>query len=217
MTVPVASLWPPLGLVDLEAAQVKWRRDHRRDLVLRALPVVFSYAVLGFNSFIFYGPSIHAVALTLLAVVVPVVVVGVLEWRGRVRDRREGGPAGPGPSSTGHRRTTTPGPDVWSAILGAVQAEGYGIPHHLDPHTVELSHWTRWGARSRLTVRAVPDGVEGGLVSVWARVDGWEGGKARRIANVVLRAIPAAHEVVREPHPFFAVLIDPDGESLKGS
>ena len=62
----------------------------------------------------------------------------------------------------------------------------------IDPYTVELSKWSSWRPRIFLTVRAVPHGDSGGVVTVWARADGWERAKARRIANAVLTAIPGA-------------------------
>ncbi|KGN36834.1 hypothetical protein [Knoellia subterranea] len=88
---------------------------------------------------------------------------------------------------------------MWSAVLAAAQAQGYGIIRVLDTHTLELSASPRWNARVYLTIRAGPDGVDAGVVTVWARVEGWNPARARRIANAVLRAIPGVHNPGDEP------------------
>ena len=192
MTLPAAPSHPVPGLVDLAAAREQWVRKRRRGNLLAAVPWVGLVALNVGNAFTVFGGGTKGAVAAVLNIAFYVAFWSMLMWWERVKDRREEGPASTGTSSVGTVRSHAAGPDVWSAVLATAHANGYGGQHLLDPYTVELSKWSSWRPRIFLTVRAVPHGDSGGVVTVWARADGWERAKARRLANTVLTAIPGA-------------------------
>lgn len=125
----------------------------------------------------------------------------------RLRDRRVGGPAGPGPSSIGHLTTLASGPEIWMAVHAALAAQGFEGTRFHDRNTVEASLPGVIMVRRSLTVRVESAGAGGARVTAWAHPEiprgPWalligyphDGGAARRTANGILRAIPGGTPV----------------------
>lgn len=147
----------------------------------------------------------------------PVVLVlflalSVGSWRlDRWRLQRVGGPAAPSPSSIGQVTTEARGSDIWVAVHAALAAQNSARTGFRDSNTVEAT-LARPFLDLLITVRVEGDEARGGLVTVWVRPSiprslrllvGYphDGGTARKSANGMLRAIPGAHDVVREPLP----------------
>lgn len=202
MTLSAAPPLHPVGLADLDAARADWERSARRGRW-------FDGGVTLWMTLLFAGLTLTGVwgplGGTVMTLLFPFtrVVVALLQ---RFFDHRVGGPAAPGPSSMTTVRSSSPGPELWSAVSRGLSEAGFSSRWLLDAHTLNATRTWGFGVRQFLTVRCVPAEGGGALVTVWSRPDvGWwhtstpEYGRARRYANAVLRAIPGVHEVVREP------------------
>jgi hypothetical protein len=120
------------------------------------------------------------------------------------RERSQGGPAGPGPSSFGQVATSAPGQQVWTAVYSAVSAEGFSPPRATDPNTVVATRSLSMASYGEtITVRIEPHTDGRGLVTVWSRpaypLQWLDYGRNRRHANAVLTAVPGVHDPAREP------------------
>lgn len=117
------------------------------------------------------------------------------------RDRREEGPAGPGPSSLGQVTSQANGHDIWVAVHAALAAQGFSRAWRLDSNTVEASIVQMLGGRRFLTVRVEGAGPHGAVVTAWGHPDTslngalFDGGLCRRATNRVLAAIPGGTPV----------------------
>ena len=190
---------PPRALVDLRQAHAAVVRQLRIGR-LAALGTMVVFALLLGVAVTAVEPGAVGLAWALVVVVGFLALLGGLVAYAVDKDKRVGGPAGPGPSSFGQVVTSAPGQQVWTALYGAVAAEGFSPPRATDPHTVVATRslsLTSYG--ETLTVRVQPHHDGRGLVTVWSRpaypLQWLDYGRNRRHANAVLTAGPDAEVV----------------------
>lgn len=192
---------PPLNPPDLRAAHDRLSRQ------LRIVGGIATAVLVGFA--LLLGVVLLAAESWVTGLIVALAIVafeGALIAFSAARDRKVGGPAGPGASSLGQVVTTAPPPQVWEAVYAALRAEGFGAQGLSDPLTVQASRsLSMMSYGDAITVRLEPNGDGRGLVTVWARPSfpmQWLAyGRNRRFANAILRAVPGVHETARQPRP----------------
>lgn len=203
MTVRATLPRPPAALVDVDMLRSEWAARARRAGWFDRVTTAFITVVLLVNF-----QQLHQGRWGIAFVALIFLARGSGLVLDQVRERRVGGPATAGASSTGWVHTNESGPEVWAAIQRALVEAEFRTSWLLDAHTSESRKASGWARAYNVTVRVLPAADGGALVTVWSRpvVSWWQRatpifGRSHRYANLVLAAIPGAHEVVREPQP----------------